>query len=743
MSRSLVIVESPAKARTIKKYVGDDFEVIASVGHIKNLPDHDLGVDVENEFAPRYEVIRGKRDIVRKIKNASKGADDVYLAPDPDREGEAIAWHIAEELGERDRVHRVLINEITPAAVRAALDAPFELNRDRYNAQQTRRILDRLVGYQISPLLWKKVRQGLSAGRVQSVALKMISDREAEIKAFVPREFWRIAAQVVGENPPEFVVKYHGSGGKRREIPDGELAHSIVADLRAGTLSVGEVKRRKAYRKAPAPFITSRLQQEASRKLRFTPKKTMHVAQSLYEGVDLEHGAQGLITYMRTDSTRLSGDSLAAVRGFIDGRYGGEFLPDKPNQFAVKKSAQDAHEAIRPTDVNNEPDKVAPYLTADQLKLYRLIWNRFVACQMKPAVFDQVNVTVVCGDHQLRAKGSTLVFAGFTRVYTEGKDNGEEDDKDIRLPALVDGQELKLVGVEPTQHFTEPPPRYTDSTLIRDLEEKGIGRPSTYAMILSNIQDREYVRKRKGKLHPTDLGLTVNMLLSESFPDIINERFTAELESRLDSVAEGKLEWLGVLDKFYHQFESQLAVAKTSMRNIKREGVPTEYTCDKCKSPMVLKWGRNGQFLACSAFPDCRNTMNVEQDEEGKIKPVDREVATDEKCEKCDSPMVIKHGRYGKFMACSGFPECKNTRPLQARGKVGDEPPIDPDEELPPCPKCGSETVRRRGRYGTFIACSAYPKCKTIVRSKGDQAPGKGRGKGKGKGKGRRKGAGS
>ena len=737
MSRSLVIVESPAKARTIKKYVGDDFEVIASVGHIKNLPDHDLGVDVNNNFAPNYEVIRGKRDIVRKIKSASKVADDVYLAPDPDREGEAIAWHIAEELGERDRVHRVLINEITPAAVKAALDAPLALNRDRYNAQQTRRILDRLVGYQISPLLWKKVRQGLSAGRVQSVALKLIAVREAEIKAFVPREFWRVVAQVAADMPPEFTLRYHGSHGKRKEIGDGETAHGITDDLRSNPFLVKEVKRRKAYRKPPAPFITSRLQQEASRKLRFTPKKTMHVAQSLYEGIDLEQGAQGLITYMRTDSTRLSDESLTAVRQLIDERYGAQFVPDKPNLFAVKKSAQDAHEAIRPTDVRNTPDTVAPYLTSDQLKLYRLIWNRFVACQMKPAVFEQVTVVVTCADHELRVKGSVQLFAGFTAVYTEGKDNGEEDDKEVKLPKMTEGQELRCIEVVPSQHFTEPPPRYTDSTLIRDLEDKGIGRPSTYAMILSNIQDREYVRKRKGRLHPTDLGMTVNMLLAESFPDIINETFTAELESRLDSVAEGTLDWQGVLVQFYDRFEHQLEDAKTSMRNIKREGVPTEFTCDKCQKPMVLKWGRNGQFLACSGFPDCRNTMNVEQDEDGKIKPVSREVPTDQKCEKCGAAMVIKHGRYGKFLACSGFPECRNTQPLQARpsgGAAGAEE--EPEGELLPCPKCGSTTVRRRGRYGTFIACSAYPKCKTIVRSKGD---GKGKASNKGKGRGRQK----
>ncbi len=733
MSRSLVIVESPAKARTIKKYVGGDFEVIASVGHIKNLPDHDLGVDVESGFAPKYEVIRGKRDIVRKIKTASKIADDVYLAPDPDREGEAIAWHIAEELGERDGVHRVLINEITPAAVKAALGAPLELNRDRYNAQQTRRILDRLVGYQISPLLWKKVRQGLSAGRVQSVALKIIADREAEISAFVPREFWRIVVRMAAGEPPEFVARYHGSGGKKREIGNGDDAKAVVDDLNKGPFVVGEVKRRKAYRKPPAPFITSRLQQEASRKLRFTPKKTMHVAQSLYEGIDLESGAQGLITYMRTDSTRLSDQSVDAVRAMIGTRYGEEYVPEKANQFAVKKSAQDAHEAIRPTDVSIDPASVAPYLTSDQLKLYRLIWNRFVACQMKPAVFDQVTMVIKCADHELRSKGSVQLFAGFTAVYTEGKDNGEEDDKDVRLPPVEAGQELRALEVAPSQHFTEPPPRYTDSTLIRDLEDKGIGRPSTYAMILSNIQDREYVRKRKGKLHPTDLGLTVNMLLGESFPDIISESFTAELEGRLDSVAAGELDWQSVLVKFYDRFEGQLATARTSMRNIKREGVPTEFTCDKCDSPMVLKWGRNGQFLACSAFPECRNTMNVEQDEEGKVRPVSREVATDEKCDKCESPMVIKHGRYGKFLACSGFPECRNTRPLEVRerGAAGDAG-AEPEGELPPCPKCGSTTVRRRGRYGTFIACSAYPKCKTIVRAKGE-------GKGKGKGRSKRK----
>ncbi len=720
MTRSLVIVESPAKARTIKKYLGDEFDVLASVGHVKNLPDHALGVDVEEGFAPQYEVIRGKRDILRKIKASSKQADRIFLAPDPDREGEAIAWHIAEELGERDGVFRVRINEITPAAVREALEDPGSLDRDRYNAQQTRRILDRLVGYQISPLLWKKVRQGLSAGRVQSVALKMIASREAEIRAFKPREFWRIAAMVEGDNPPPFKMAYRRSAGKKRDIDSGDKAHAIVDGIKAADLVVKTVKRRKVNRKVPAPFITSRLQQEASRKLRMSPRKTMRVAQSLYEGIDIEGGAHGLITYMRTDSTRLSAESVDAARGFIVERYGPEYLPDKPNQFAAKKGAQDAHEAIRPTDVDNTPQKLKSFLTPEQLRLYRLIWNRFVACQMKPAVYEQVNIDAEAGEHILTARGSVLVFAGFSKVYTEGKDVEDDEDKEVLLPSVVEGEKLTIKELTPTQHFTEPPPRYSDSTLIRELEERGVGRPSTFALILSNLLDREYVRKHKGKLYPSDLGLTVNTLLGESFPDIIDEKFTADMEGRLDDIAVGKASWQGTLEEFYGQFQTLLESAKTSMRNIKREGVPTEFTCDKCSSGMVLKWGRNGQFLACSAFPKCRNTLNVEEDAEGRIKPAEREVATDEKCEKCESPMVIKHGRYGKFLACSGFPKCRNTRPLDAEpGKGGDAGGADSKEPLSPCPKCGSPTVRRRGRYGTFVACSAYPKCKTIVRRGG------------------------
>ncbi len=719
MSRSLVIVESPAKARTIKKYLGDEFDVLASVGHVKNLPDHALGVDVDEGFSPQYEVIRGKRDILRKIKASSKLAERIYLAPDPDREGEAIAWHIAEELGEREGIFRVRINEITPAAVREALEDPGALDRDRYNAQQTRRILDRLVGYQISPLLWKKVRQGLSAGRVQSVALKMISAREAEVRAFVPREFWRIAAMVEGDNPPQFKVSYRRSAGKKKEISSGEIAHGIVDDIKAAELVVQKVKRRKVNRKVPAPFITSRLQQEASRKLRMSPRKTMRVAQSLYEGIDIEGGAHGLITYMRTDSTRLSADSVEAARGFITTQYGAEYLPDKPNTFAAKKGAQDAHEAIRPTDVNLTPKKLDGYLTPEQLRLYRLIWNRFVACQMKPAVYNQVVIDVAAGDHILTARGSVMVFAGFSKVYTEGKDVEDDEDKEVLLPSVEEAEKLALKEITPTQHFTEPPPRYSDSTLIRELEEKGVGRPSTFALILSNLLDREYVRKHKGKLYPSDLGLTVNTLLGESFPDIIDEKFTADMEGRLDDIAVGKVSWQGTLSEFYDQFQVLLESAKTSMRNIKREGVPTEFVCDKCSEAMVLKWGRNGQFLACSAFPKCRNTLNVEEDPEGRIKPAEREVATDEKCEKCGESMVIKHGRYGKFLACSGFPKCRNTRPLDVEPGKDGATGADSKEPLPPCPKCGEPTVRRRGRYGTFVACSAYPKCKTIVRRGG------------------------
>lgn len=729
MSRSLVIVESPAKARTIKKYLGEDFDVVASVGHIKNLPDHSLGVDMSDGFHPEYEIIRSKRDIVRKIKSSSKVVDDIYLAPDPDREGEAIAWHIAEEIGDRAGIHRVLINEITRKAVIKAIESAVELDRDRYNAQQTRRILDRLVGYQISPLLWKKVRQGLSAGRVQSVALRILVERELAIRAFVPREFWRIPVKVEGQTPPPFMLRYHGVGGKKHEIGNGEDAHRATDEIRGAELRVAKVQRKQVRRKSPAPFITSRLQQEASRKLRFTPKKTMRVAQSLYEGIELDGDAQGLITYMRTDSTRLSGESIDAARSYIDRRWGGDYLPEKPNFYAAKKGAQDAHEAIRPTDVTIDPKRVAPYLDGDQLKLYRLIWNRFIACQMTPALYDQVNIDVTAGDHLLKAKGSVQVFDGFSVLYTEGKDNGEaDDDKEIRLPQVHEGETLRLLEVTPSQHFTEPPSRYTESTLIRDLEEKGIGRPSTYALILSNIQDREYVRKHKGKFQPSELGITVSSLLGESFPDIISEEFTAEMEKTLDDIEEGGENWQQILARFYQRFQSQLEVAQESMRNIKREGLPTEHKCDKCESPMVLKWGRNGQFLACSAFPECRNTKNVEETEDGAIKPIDREIATEEICEKCGSAMVIKHGRYGKFLACIGFPKCKNTRPLDGKGRkqtaaagknAAVEEPLPEGEELPECPKCGAPTVRRRGRWGTFVACSRYPQCKTIVRGKG------------------------
>lgn len=740
MAQSVVIVESPAKAKTIQKYLGPDYEIIASVGHIKNLPDNKLGVDVDGGFRPEYEVIKTKRDVIKRIKQSSKAASRVYLAPDPDREGEAIAWHIAEELGPREGVYRVLFNEITKNAIVRALEQPQQLNVNRYNSQQTRRILDRLVGYQLSPLLWKKVKQGLSAGRVQSVALKMVCDRERSILAFVPVEYWTVQAQLEGSAPPPFVARLHSVDGQKADLTNGEQAQRVRAAILSASITVKSVTRKQRQRRPAPPFITSRLQQEAVRKLRFTAKKTMMVAQSLYEGVDIgEAGPQGLITYMRTDSTRLSQESLDAVRAFVAQRYGEAYVPaGGPNVYKTRKGAQDAHEAIRPTNLEYEPEKIKGFLTPDQYRLYKLIWGRFLACQMAPALYDAVAVDLEAGPVMLRASGSTLVFAGFTAVYTEGRDpdptgDEDEDGDGVTLPPLKEGEAIRCLAVDADQHFTEPPPRYTESTLIRDLEERGIGRPSTYALILSNIQEKEYVSRDKGRFFPSPLGMLVNDLLQENFPTIINEEFTAQLESRLDEIEEGRSDWQSILQDFNGRFQSRLEAAEVEMRNVKREGIETSFKCEKCGRGMVLKWGRNGQFLACSGYPECRNAKSVEVDPEGNIKPVEDNVPTDESCDKCGAQMLLKHGRFGKFLACSAFPGCKNTRPVPGEERKGRaSEPLPSAEGLPPCEKCGSPLAWRRGRFGPFAACTGYPECKYIYRvpkAAGEDGAGKGRGR--------------
>ncbi|WP_420718242.1 type I DNA topoisomerase [Pyxidicoccus sp. MSG2] len=715
----LVVVESPAKAKTIKKYLGSGYTVKASVGHVKDLPKSKMGVDVEHDFQPEYEVIKGKEKVLNELKKMAKSADKVFLATDPDREGEAIAWHIKEELAHPDAM-RVTFNEITKKAVQEAIAQPRQLNQDNYDSQQTRRILDRLVGYQISPLLWQKIRRGLSAGRVQSVAVRLVVEREAEIKAFVPEEYWSLDALLAGSaGPPPFKAKLSKVDGKKMELKDRATTEGLVAELQGAEFVVAKVDRRERRRNAPAPFITSKLQQEAANRLSFTAKKTMTLAQKLYEGVPLgEEGQTALITYMRTDSTRLSDDAVKQVREFIDGKYGKEFLPAEPVVYRSRKSAQDAHEAIRPTSLEYPPERVRPFFEAmgesDMFRLYELIWNRFVACQMMPAVYDQTSADISAGRATFRASGSTLKFAGYLAVYGAGLTPEEEAEKEKakaageegadgadaigELPFLTEGEKLALQKLLHEQHFTQPPPRFSEATLVKELEERGIGRPSTYAAILSTIQDKKYVEKLEGRFRPTDLGQMTNEMLVKHFPHELDVTFTATMEEKLDQISEGGTSWKAVLHDFYGPFKETLEKAKAEMRDVKREEIKTDISCEKCGNPFVIKFGKMGHFLACSNYPDCKNTKDFKRDAEGKIVIVEEET-TDEKCEKCARPMVIKRGRFGRFMACSGYPDCKTSKPISIG--VG-------------CPECkqGYLTERRSGRGKIFFGCNRYPDCK-------------------------------
>jgi DNA topoisomerase I len=735
MSKSLVIVESPSKAKTINKYLGKDFKVIASVGHIKDLPKKGLGVDVENNFEPTYEVMPGKEKVVRDIKEAAKEAETVYVATDPDREGEAIGRHIAELITgtrgmARKPIFRVMFNEITKNAVKDAFNHPGKINDNLVDAQQARRVLDRLVGYKVSPLLWDKVRRGLSAGRVQTVAVRLVVERERDILAFVKTEYWSIIANLSAKLPPPFdarlykiesqTVKTSGfdDGVKKTEfhIKDEETAKNILAELEGARYVVADVSTREKKRNPVPPFITSKLQQEASRKLRFSAKKTMQIAQRLYEGIELgSEGAVGLITYMRTDSTRVAESALAEVRDFIARHYGEKYLPEKAVFYRSKKDAQDAHEAIRPTSAERPPDQVAPYLEKDELALYRLIWQRFVASQMMPAVFDQTTIDISAGEkYTFRATGSVLKFDGFLAVYEEGKDEKDEDDEEraAKLPKVEKGEELKLNSLTPNQHFTEPPPRYTEATLVKALEEKGIGRPSTYASIMSVIQDREYVEKVEGKFRPTELGAIVNDLLVESFADLFNVQYTARMEEELDEVEDGKLAWTAALKGFYDKFTVDLKVAQQRMRDVKRQEILTDEVCDKCGSKMAIKFGRFGQFLACTNYPECKNTRELAKPAVANGEGAAEENPyADETCEKCGKPMTLKRGRFGQFLACTGYPECKTTRKITKSGVAA--APVMLEEK---CPECGSQLAIRHGPFGEFTACSRYPDCKFIKR---------------------------
>jgi len=720
-AKNLVIVESPAKAKTLEKYLGRDYQVKASVGHVVDLPKSKLGVDLKKDFAPDFQVIQAKKKIVEELKKAAKGKENIYLASDPDREGEAIAWHIADQVAKNHRrVHRVLINEITKKAVQDAIANPQELNRNKFDAQIARRVLDRLVGYQISPLLWKKVRRGLSAGRVQSVTVRLVCEREREIRAFESIEYWSLTALLEGRLPPSFkarLAQWQGQkvDNKKFRLENETHVQDIVKALDGASWVIGEVEKKERRRYPTPPFVTSKLQQEAARKLGFQPRRTMQLAQQLYEGIELgDEGAVGLITYMRTDSTRISADALTSVRQHIQAQYGKDYVPGKPNSYRSKKGAQDAHEAIRPTSLEYTPQRVRRYLRRDMFQLYSLIWDRFVASQMVPAVYDQTSFEIPVREAVFRASGQQIKFDGFMKVYIEGRDerapqaNGEDEEEDAQdtdgvLPDLHKGDTLNLLSMDPRQHFTQPPPRYTQASLIKELDEKGIGRPSTYAAIISNILDREYVTQNEGRsLAPTDLGFLVTDLLVESFPDILNVEFTAGMEDELDKIEEGKEKWTKAMKRFYTPFSRDLKKAEKEMRDVKRQEVPTDIGCEKCGAKMVIKWGRNGEFLACPQYPECKNTKNFKRSESGEIEIVAEE-EVNETCEQCGRPMLLRWGKFGRFLGCSGYPECKNIQPLEKPADLGIK-----------CPECKEGDLKeRKSRWGkVFYGCDKYPECK-------------------------------
>jgi DNA topoisomerase-1 len=721
MAKYLVVVESPTKVKALKKYLGKDYEVMASKGHVKDLPDRSLGVDVEKGFEPQYVTIPGKEKILKEITTAAKEAEAIYLAPDPDREGEAIAWHIASELDNpKASIQRVLIQEITKKGVQDAINSPGALDIAKYEAQQARRILDRLVGYQISPLLWKKVKRGLSAGRVQSVAVRLITEREAEVRKFKPEEYWTVDVGLEAKTPPPIAARLMTVDGQRLgkdfRIQSGEAADVIKKRIESGPITVRQVQQRERRKNPVPPFTTSKLQQEAFRKLGFNVKRTMSVAQSLYEGVDLDgEGPVGLITYMRTDSTRLSEDSVTMARDYIGNKYGADNVPEKPVQYRTKKTAQDAHEAIRPTMLEHTPEKVAKVLSKDQQSLYKLIWNRFIACQMKPAVYDQISVDLGAdgGKIGLRATGSRLLFKGFLEVYEEGQDEetrradeeSGDDESSAMLPEVKEGEALRLGKVELEQHFTQPPPRFNESSLVKELDEKGIGRPSTYATILSTIVDRGYIKKQENRYEPTALGEKVNELLVLAFPDILSVLFTAGMEENLDKVEEGSVRWRELLKSFYGPFADQVKDAGEKMRNVKASSEPTTIACDRCDGHFHIKWSSRGEFLGCSNYPKCRNTREFTRDAQGQIV-INQPKYTGDACPRCGKNMIIRSGRYGDYIACIEYPSCPTVKSPQSDVKCPEE-------------GCSGNLVPRRTKAGkTFWGCTNYPGCQYAVWDK-------------------------
>ncbi len=664
--KKLIIVESPAKARTISTYLGKGFEVKASMGHIRDLPKSKIGVDVNDNFKPTYVTIKGREKVLREIRKAAREAQEIFLASDPDREGEAIAWHIVQALGKReqDKAKRILFNEITQGAVREALKHPGPIDINKVNAQQARRILDRLVGYSLSPLLWRKVEKGLSAGRVQSVAVRLVCEREKEIEEFVPKEYWTLTAHLQRPGtPPPFPANLFKFQGEKADLHQEEGVKGVLKHLKGADYRVVKVEKKERKENPKPPFTTSTLQQEAARKLGFTAKKTMLIAQQLYEGMDMgEKGPMGLITYMRTDSVRVANEAQDKARRVIQGLWGSEFLPPCAPQYKSKKGAQEAHEAIRPTEPARTPDSLKGLLPEDHWKLYKLIWDRFMASQMRPAIYDVTSVDIQAREALFRATGRTLKFPGYTVLYIEGRDeatNGEEEG--TSLPLLQEGQELQLIKLEPKQHFTQPPPRYTEATLVKTLEEKGIGRPSTYATILSTIQERGYVEKRQKHLYPTILGYTVNELLVRFFPSILDVSFTAHMEESLDKIEEGKKEWTETLREFYVPFTEELKLAEVKMERVKKTGKTTEIICDKCGRPMVERWSRHGRFLGCSGYPQCRNIIPL--DAQGNMVEKARPDRS-HPCpmEGCDGYLVKRRGKGGRtFYGCSNYPKCRFT----------------------------------------------------------------------------------
>jgi DNA topoisomerase-1 len=729
VGKSLVIVESPAKARTLEKFLGKGFQVKASMGHVRDLPSkvrgEDIGVDEENDFAPTYQVLADKKKVISALQRSAKTAEVVYLAADPDREGEAICWHLEQVLREATKapIHRVMFNEITRQAVRQAVEHPGDIDQHKVDAQQARRVLDRLVGYKISPLLWKKAKFGLSAGRVQTVALRMVVEREREIRAFEKVEYWSITARLEGSGPPAFEAKLIEWKGKKPEIPNEESALSILAGIEGKPFRVRSVEAKERKRNPPPAFTTSKLQQDAARRLGFAVSRTMRLAQNLYEGKELgEGGPVGLITYMRTDSTRIADEALDAVRRHILETYGKENLPDKPRYYRRAKDSQDAHEAIRPTDLSLTPERVARHLAPDELKLYTLIWNRFVACQMRAAIFDTTRVDIEVGDALFRATGSVLRFPGYLAVYQQSENGEEPEDahegeNPDRLPSLGEREELRSHDVTPHQHFTQPPPRYTEASLVKALEENGIGRPSTYASILNVLQSRDYAKKSKRTFFPTPLGEVLVDPLIASFSDIFDIPYTAEMEKDLDEIEEGRAGWVETVREFHAKFVKDLEKAADEFPNLKK-GVPAKElghlgvpaTCPKSSHGLVVKIGKFGPFVACEGYPDCDFTADVLDEENGNGAATDIEVD----CPSCGLPMALRRGRWGPFLACSGYPECKTTQKITVReGQVQ----VKKEEVLEEtCPECGKNLAKKHGRYGEYVGCTGYPDCRHVKR---------------------------